>query len=121
MLWFGLSPETGECREAEAWAEAEGSCGSSVGRNKFRKSKPPQGAGFVLGVDMEMAECFGDELLTQILAVVRASELPTHRKIKSLVRAGKVGEMFIGALSDDCAEEAFKSCPRRSFQEGTQS
>jgi hypothetical protein len=56
----------------------------------------------------------GDELLAQIIGLVRSSPLPTHRKIKALVRAGKVGEMYLGTLADDCAGPALMSSSRLS-------
>ena len=37
----------------------------------------------------------GDELLAQIMDLVRNADLPVHRKAKSLVRAGKIGEMYL--------------------------
>ena len=54
----------------------------------------------------------GDELLAEIIEVVRNSPLPIHRKLKSLVRAGKIGEMNLGQFSDECAEAAFNSSSR---------
>jgi hypothetical protein len=51
----------------------------------------------------------GDELLAEIIDVVRKSPLPVHRKLKALVRAGKIGEMNLGQFSDECAEIALSS------------
>lgn len=51
----------------------------------------------------------GDELLAEILKIVRVSPLPVHRKAKSLVRAGKIGEMYLGALADECGDAALNS------------
>lgn len=51
----------------------------------------------------------GDELLAKILDTVRSSDLPIARKITSLIRAGKVGEMYIGAMADDTANAALTS------------
>jgi hypothetical protein len=55
----------------------------------------------------------GDELLAQIIEVVQKSPLPVHRKLKALVRAGKIGEMNLGQFSDECSEAAF-SCSERA-------
>jgi hypothetical protein len=51
----------------------------------------------------------GDELLAEIVKVVQNSDLPVHRKIKSLLRAGKIGEMYVGVMSDECGDTAFTS------------
>jgi hypothetical protein len=51
----------------------------------------------------------GDELLAQIMNLVRDSPLPAHRKIKALARAGKIGEMFLGQLADECGDVALGS------------
>jgi len=48
----------------------------------------------------------GDELLAEILETVRRSGAEDHRKVKALVRAGKIGEMYLGALADDCSYAA---------------
>jgi hypothetical protein len=48
----------------------------------------------------------GDELLAKIMTLVKASPLPLHRKAKALVRAGKIGGMYLGPLADECAELA---------------
>lgn len=48
----------------------------------------------------------GDELLVKIIAVTRAHEADFVCKAKSLVRAGKIGEMYLGVLADDCGERA---------------
>lgn len=54
----------------------------------------------------------GDELLAQIIDLVKKSSLPAHRKLKALVRAGKIGEMNLGQFSDECSEVAFSSSSR---------
>ena len=54
----------------------------------------------------------GDELLVQIIKVVRDSPLPVARKLKTLVRAGKIGEMNLGPYADDCAYRAFSPSAR---------
>ena len=56
----------------------------------------------------------GDDLLAQIIAIVRSSPLPVHRKLKSLVRAGRMGEMYLGQLADECADYAFTSASHPS-------
>lgn len=48
----------------------------------------------------------GDELLAEIMETVRRSGAEDHRKVKALVRAGKIGEMYLGALADDCSYAA---------------
>lgn len=49
----------------------------------------------------------GDNLLVEILDVVRNSALPVQRKVKALLRAGKVGEMYSGVCSDESAQSVF--------------
>jgi hypothetical protein len=51
----------------------------------------------------------GDELLAQIVELVRSSPLPVHRKLKALVRAGKIGEMYLGPLADESADRSLMS------------
>ena len=60
----------------------------------------------------------GDELLAQIIDLVRKSSLPVHRKLKALVRAGKIGEMNLGQFSDGCAELAL-NCSERALSPPT--
>ena len=38
----------------------------------------------------------GDELLAEIIAVVVRSKVEYHRKVKTLVRAGKIGKCILG-------------------------
>ncbi len=52
---------------------------------------------------MKTAIDLGDELLAEIIEIVRRSDVEHHRKVKALVRAGKIGEMYLGALADDCS------------------
>jgi hypothetical protein len=51
---------------------------------------------------------FGDELVLEIIQLVQKSPLPAIRKVKALMRAGKVGEMYLGVLGGDGAlQKAF--------------
>jgi hypothetical protein len=43
----------------------------------------------------------GDELLTNILEVVKSSELPPDRKLNALLRAGEIGKLM-GTFTDGC-------------------
>jgi hypothetical protein len=57
----------------------------------------------------------GDELLCEIVELVRCSGLETHKKAKTLARAGKIGEMYLGMLGgDDSAELALGSVTQLS-------
>lgn len=62
---------------------------------------------YICGMDTTID--LGDELLAQIIETVRRSNVEDHRKIKALVRAGKIGEMYLGALADDCSYVALGS------------
>jgi hypothetical protein len=55
----------------------------------------------------------GDELLAEIVEVVRRSARDEPDKAKSLVRAGKIGEMYLGMLANNDLYEAL-SCPSPS-------
>jgi hypothetical protein len=55
----------------------------------------------------------GDDLLAEILDTVRRSGAEDHRKVKALVRAGKIGEMYLGALADDCSYAALSPSSAR--------
>ncbi|MGA2990095.1 MAG: hypothetical protein ABSD88_06430 [Candidatus Korobacteraceae bacterium] len=43
----------------------------------------------------------GDELLAEIIRVVQSSPVPADRKVKTLIRAGRIGEMYLGQLGGD--------------------
>jgi hypothetical protein len=77
-----------------------------AGRFRVISGSPKSGGGLV---DHETVVDVGDELLAQIISVVRSSPLPVHRKLKSLARAGKIGEMYLGQYADECADRAFTS------------
>jgi hypothetical protein len=41
-----------------------------------------------------------DSLLMQVVEVVRQSDAPITTKLQTLVRAGRIGEMYLGPLAD---------------------
>jgi hypothetical protein len=70
--------------------------------NDSKMPLPPYG--------MESGFDFGDDLVSEIIQLVQKSPLPAIRKVKALVRAGKVGEMYLGICGGDGAlQKAFTS------------
>jgi hypothetical protein len=56
----------------------------------------------------------GDDLLMEIIRMVQKSPIPPVRKVKALIRAGKIGEMYLGVLGGDGAlQKAFTSSDER--------
>jgi len=59
----------------------------------------------------------GDLLLANIFRLVRQSDYPVCAKAKSLVRAGKIGEMYLGVLADDAGDNAL-TCQESNAPKG---
>jgi hypothetical protein len=58
---------------------------------------------------METQVDLGDALLTKIIDLVRSSDGDFIQKAKTLICAGKIGEMYLGAMADDCGDAALNS------------